>query len=54
MEAYKLTLLKTMPTRTQAAEFIVANLEVSINGESLLSRREMHLGPTRHGDRCSV
>jgi hypothetical protein len=37
---------ETMPTRAQAAEFIVANLEANIKGESLLSRREMHLGPT--------
>jgi len=37
---------ETMPTRAQAAEFIVANLETNIKGESLLSRREMHFGST--------
>lgn len=37
---------ETMPTRAQAAKFIVANLEEYIKGESLLSRREMHFGPT--------
>ncbi|NNE38573.1 MAG: hypothetical protein HKN08_09750 [Gammaproteobacteria bacterium] len=35
----------TMPTRAQAAEFIVANLETNYAGETLLSSLDMEMGP---------
>ncbi len=35
----------TMPTRAQAAEFIVANLQTDRGGDTLLSSLDMELGP---------
>jgi hypothetical protein len=34
------------PTRAEAAEFIVANLDADLSGGTLLSRLEMEMGPT--------